>query len=199
MLLLALAASAALGAPAPSPSSTGLSATVGEVRCPQRQVPVTVVNDTGQARAYTLLQNDKEIRTEQVRADTVLNSLAQLGEDERTRIVVRSEGRTIASVVRSADCRKSAAPEAEPGAGGGDGEDGGSGGGAGKDAASGDGGAGGSEAPEELPHTGPATDGAVRLLTALGGLAGGAVLLFWGWLWPGSGRDDWSSPTRRSM
>ncbi|MFI6521858.1 hypothetical protein ACIBF1_40330 [Spirillospora sp. NPDC050679] len=194
MLLLALAASAALGAPAPapSPSSTGLSATVGEVRCPQRQVPVTVVNDTGEARSYTLLQNGKEIRTERVRADTVLNGLAQLGEDERTRIVVRSEGRTIASVVRDADCRKSAAPDEEPGAGGGDGE-----GGAGRDAAGGDGGTGGRKAPEELPHTGPATGGAVRLLTALGGLAGGAVLLFWGWLWPGSGRGDWGSPTRR--
>ncbi|MGI5164683.1 hypothetical protein ACQEU3_10050 [Spirillospora sp. CA-253888] len=184
MLLLALAASAALGAPTPtpSPSSTGLSATVGEVRCPQRQVPVTVVNDTGRARAYTLLQNGEEVRTEQVRADAVLNGLAQLREDERTRIVVRSENRTIASVVRTADCRKSAAPDEEPDAGGGAGEDGA---------------AAGGKASDELPHTGPGTEGTVRVLTALGGLAGGAVLLFWGWLWPGSGRGDWSSPTRR--
>ncbi|WP_067483174.1 hypothetical protein [Actinomadura hibisca] len=198
MLLLALAASAALGAATPTPSPAGLSATVGEVRCPQRQVAVTVVNDTGRARTYTLLQNDREIRTERVQADKVINGLAQLREDERTRVVVRSEGRTIASVVRTADCDSSTAPDEESG------EDEGGGTGGGSDGASKDGGgendAGGAHGggtPDKLPHTGPGTDGSLRVLTALGGLAGGAVLLFWGWLWPGSGRGDWCSPTRR--
>ncbi|MCP2334949.1 hypothetical protein [Actinomadura rupiterrae] len=51
-------------------------------------------------------------------------------------------------------------------------------------------------APQERPPPAGANPTA-RVLTGLGVLAGGALLLFYGRLWPRAGKGDWSAPIRR--
>ncbi|MBW8483856.1 hypothetical protein [Actinomadura parmotrematis] len=171
MLLPVLAAAAfalppsPLGLPARAPA---LTASIGRVSCPSRQVPVVVVNGTDRALGYDLYSGYDLVRTEQVPSNRTIDGRVQLAEDEPTMLTVRSGGATIASARRTANCR------------------------------AGSGGAGGARAEgpsSRLPHTGPGLNAGV--LTALGGLAAGGVLLFWGRLWPGSGRGDWAAPTRR--
>ncbi|WP_157419737.1 hypothetical protein [Actinomadura kijaniata] len=241
LLWAALATSTAL---APTVQPAGLTATIGEARCPARQAPVVVRNPTGRPIDYELLQDGRVVRLERVPAGGVIDGLAQLTEDEPVELTVRSEGRTLARATRTADCARttptgttptgtapvgtgpakggptSAKPTAdgppkgepttdEPAKGQPttDEEEDGDGAVKGKDGvARGKGGkkaparsAPRKEAPEErerLPETGAV--GNARVMTAVGGLAGGLVVLFWGWLWPTSGRGDWSTPVRRT-
>lgn len=212
VLLLALAASAAMTAPAPPaaparPASaaprtasaavpaavpaTGLTATVGGVRCPRHQVAVNVVNGTDAPHTYELRSNGRFVRRERVPADQTTQRLATLREGRRTTITVTSEGRTIARASRKADCAGHA-PDSDtavlPVPALGDGED-----------------LSGAEQntgahrgkTARLPRTGEGGGTTVRVITALAVLAGGGVLVFWGLLWPGRSRGDWATPSRR--
>ncbi|MGK5553823.1 hypothetical protein ACSNOI_19600 [Actinomadura kijaniata] len=236
LLWAALAASAAL---APAAQPAGLTARIGEARCPARQAPVVVRNPTGRPIDYELLQDGRVVRLERVPAGGVIDGLAQLTEDEPVELAVRSEGRILARATRTADCARATPTGAVPPKGGppkgeptsakptsmkptsakptvagppkgepaADEEDDGGGAVKGKDGVSR--GKDGKKTParsgprrkapekrERLPETGAAGD--ARVLTAVGGLAGGLVVLFWGWLWPASGRGDWSAPVRRT-
>ncbi|MBA8951305.1 hypothetical protein ACFQU9_00550 [Actinomadura namibiensis] len=231
LLWAALATSTAL---APAAQPAGLTATIGEARCPARQAPVVVRNPTDRPIDYELLQDGRVVRLERVPAGGVIDGLAQLTEDEPVELTVRSEGRTLARATRTADCARTTptgttptgtvpvgtAPakggptSAKPTAGGppkgeptADEEADGDGAVKGKDGiAKGKGGKKvparsgprkeASEERERLPETGVV--GNARVMTAVGGLAGGLVVLFWGWLWPTSGRGDWSAPVRRT-
>ncbi|MFC6886569.1 MULTISPECIES: hypothetical protein [Actinomadura] len=210
VLLLALAASAAMTAPAPPaapaavparPASArpafavpaaGLTATVGGVRCPRRQVAVNVVNGTDAPHTYELRSNGRVVRRERVPADQTTQRLATLRERRRTTITVTSEGRTIARASRKADCAGHA-PDGDAAAlpvpALGDGED----------LSGAEQGTGGAHRGKSarLPRTGEGGGTTVRVITALAVLAGGGVLVFWGLLWPGRGRGDWATPSRR--
>ncbi|MQY06758.1 hypothetical protein [Actinomadura macrotermitis] len=173
--------------PPPTPASTSaalpqpsLTAVIGQVGCPARQVPVTVVNGTGEALPYDLFTGFERVRAEQVPANRTVTRTVRLAEGQRTMVTVRSGGRVIAATRRTAHCRKGAARHA--------GRHGGETGEAAHAKAEGPG--------SRLPHTGPGLSAGAWMV--VGGLAGGGVLLFWGMLWPGSGRGDWAAPVRRT-
>jgi hypothetical protein len=176
--------------PSPSPSletTTPLTATVGPVVCSATpHVTVTVANpDPHTAQSYTLYVRNRQVRTEQVSPDSTLSGDTPLTEDQSTGIKVISDGRTLLSTTRTADCAKpgTATPphkspphkspphktpprKAPP--------------------------------PKRLPFTGSGAATQARIATGLAVLAGGGLLLFYARLWPRPGGGDWSCPTRRS-
>lgn len=177
---------AATNGATPAPVRPALAVAIGRVRCPARQVAVTVTNGTSRAESYTLRANGRFVREELVSPDRVIKGLAQLKEDTPTTLSVSAGGRTIASAERTADCRKSStapapAPNRPDEPGNPNKPDG-------SNRASG----------SKLPHTGGGAETFAKAATGLATITTGGLLIFWGRLWPGSGRGDWNTPVRRS-
>jgi hypothetical protein len=184
LLLLALASS-------PTPGPVSLTAQIGQVKCPDRTVEVTITNpDATRSQTYSLSANQTLLRTELVEPGTTLLSKVVFDGDATVDITVSENGHTIATAHRTADCSSpSPTPSPSPP----------------------------TPAPapapsrqavpppvrrtpptRRLPFTGAGDVVTSHVLTGLGVIAGGGLLLFYALLWPRNGCGDWPCPIRRT-
>lgn len=91
-----------------------LEVAFGQVSCPARLVAVTIANTGTADERYALRVAGRVQRTELVPAGTTVVSRVRLPEDRPTTIAVHTEGRSVASAERTADCADAASASPEP-------------------------------------------------------------------------------------
>ncbi|WP_106397769.1 hypothetical protein [Actinocorallia populi] len=117
-----------------------------------------VTNDTGTGQGYAITRNGSIVLADQLGPNASRTSSVALSEDRRVVVRVTQDGRPVDGRTYRLDCRKAAAGDgpAEPGT----------------DA-------------DRLPHTG-ADDTVMiaRIATGAASMITGAIILWWGGLWP---------------
>lgn len=143
------------------PTAVPLTITFGKVVCPGRKVSVKVVNDGPTTQGYSITRNGSNVLADQLGPNASRTSSVTVPEDRTSVVRVAQDGRSKASRSYKANCARSTAkpsPTADP-------------------------------TRRTLPRTGSDENVAfAQIATGVGSLITGAIILWWGGLWP-SRRD----------
>lgn len=149
--------------PPPAPTKTtapparSLTVAFGRVDCPAKKISVQVTNDTGTGQGYAITRDGSLVLADQLGPNASRTSWVTLTEDERVVVRVTRDGEPVKSRAYRLNCRKAAAGD----------------------------GPAGPDAAERLPHTGADdTVMVARIATGVAAMITGAIILWWGGLWP---------------
>lgn len=141
--------------PTPKPPLQPLSATIGSVTCPSREVNITIANTGTQREDYGIEKDDDTASVPgQIGPHTSKAVTVRLREDRSTRVQVNWANKEIETRTLKANCKKAgAAPPSTP--------------------------------PSKLPHTGPDNGVLwARATTGVAAMVTGAIILWYGGIWP---------------
>ncbi|MDX6743698.1 hypothetical protein [Actinocorallia sp. A-T 12471] len=126
----------------------------GKIDCPSKEITVRVTNDGADSQGYSITRNGSVVLADRLGAAASRSSEIALAEDKNVIVRVTQDGETVKSRTYKLNCVKGGAAPA-------------------------------SEKPERLPETGSGTGTLVaRLATGAASIITGAIILWWGGLWP---------------
>lgn len=139
----------------PAPAAP-LTVSFGKIDCPSDKVTVKVTNDTDTAQGYAITRNGSIVLADRLGPNASRTSSVTLAEDRRVVVRVTWDGRVQASRAYRLNCLKAGAAEDRD-----------------------------ETAAERLPHTGADDTVLVaRIATGVASMITGAIVLWWGGLWP---------------
>ena len=149
------AASATSASPSPSATASAVTASIGSVSCPERTVNVKIRNTGTRSEDYSVERDDGGAAIPgQIGAGTTRTVPVKLREDRRTDLAVTWANKSIDTKTVRANCTKAGA------------------------------GAPTETPPTSLPHTGPDTVLWARAATGVGIVLTGAIIFWYGGIWP---------------